>query len=205
MNLIHKTILVSAVALITSCAGVTNVYDYYQTNVIDQHTKGETQSTSSKLLLRLNDGPSKAQFELIAYKSDTTKYLICGSHKMVKSVKQNGNTTSYDVADLITPINADGTPHKGNLSIFFTHVPVADALAFLDALPGLKTQYLGLKPSKGQVMYVNYTLANDIVISFPKKSVNQQPVDCVVWVGKRKHQMPTGQLTWALNNLRTFN
>ena len=205
MNLIRKSILIGAVALMTSCGGVTNVYDYYQTNVIDQHSKGATQSTSSMLLLRINEGSSKAQFELIAYKSDSAKFLIWGSHKMVKSVKQNGNTASYDVDDLNTPINEDGTPHKGNLSIFFTHIPAEDAYAFLDAWPALKTQYLGLKPSKGQVIYVNYTLANDIVISFPKKSVNQQPVDCVVWVGKRKHQMPTGQLTWALNNLRTFN
>mgnify|MGYP000087108174 CR=1 FL=1 len=205
MNLIRKSIFVGAVALITSCGGVTNVYDYYQTNVIDQHTKGVTQSTSSKLLLRLNEGASKAQFELIAYKSDSAKYLILGSHKMVKSINQNGNSTNYDVTDLITPINEDGVPHKGKLSIFFTHIPADDALAFIDALPALKTQYLALKPGKGQVMYVNYTMANDVVISFPKKSANQQPIDCVVWVGKRKHQLPTGQLTWALNNLRTFN
>lgn len=205
MNVIQKFLFVGAVALITSCAGETNVYDYYQTNVIDQHTKGATQNTSSKLLLRINEGPSKAQFELIAYQSDSEKYLILGSHKMVKSVKQNGSTVSYDVDELNTPVHADGTPHKGKLSIFFTHIPVADALSFLDALPALKTKYLALKPSKGQVMYVNYTLANDIVISFPKKSITQQPVDCVVWVGKRKHQLPVGQLTWALNNLRTFN
>lgn len=205
MNLIRKSILFSAVALLASCAGVTNVYDYYQTNVIDQHTKGVATTTSSKLLLRLNEGATKAQFELIAYKSDTVNYLIWGSHKIVKAFKQNGNPVSYDITDLVTPVNADGTPHKGNLSIFFTHVPAADALAFLDTLPALKTQYLALKPGKGQVLYVNYALANDVVISFPKKSVTQQPIDCVVWVGKRKHQMPTGQLTWALNNLRTFN
>lgn len=201
-----KAALVMAVATLTACSSTTNVYDYYLKNVMDNHRTGEQTTSKSKLLLREFERVNKAQFELVAYKSDSTRYLVIGSHKVAKAFYLHDSLYQFDVADLYSRVRGDDFIRQmGDLSIYFTHIPSEQALTFLDALPQLKTKYASLKPAAGVTEYVDYTIAPDVVVSFSKTSPSQQPTSCVLWIGKRKHTLDTQTLVNAMNQLKMFN
>lgn len=200
-----KAALVVAVATLTACSSTTNVYDYYLKNVMDRHQVGEQSASKSKLLLRDFERVNKAQVELVAYKSDSSRYLVIGSHKVAKAFYLHDSLYHFDVADLYSRVRGDDFIRQmGDLSIYFTHIPAEQALTFLEALPQLKTKYASLKPVSGVTEYVDFTIASDVVVSFCKTSPTQQPNECVLWVGKRKHELSLQDLVNALNQLKTF-
>lgn len=198
--------IIASAALLTACSSTTNVYDYYLKNVVETHQTGKSATSKSKLLLRGFEGTNKAQVELIAYKTGTEKYLVLGSHKVAKAFYIHDSLYHFDVTDLYSRVRGDDFIRQmGDLTVFFTHIPAANADAFLTALPNLKTDYAALQPGKGEVAYVDYALAGDVVLTFEKHSATQQMKDCIIWIGKRKHEISVNELTKALTELKAFN
>lgn len=206
MKVIFRSIAFLAIASLASCSNsVTNVYDYYVKNVVEQHKVGENSTSKSRLLLRANESTSKAQVELVAFERDSMKYLVIGSHKVAKAFYIHDSLYHFDVSDLYSRVRGDDFIRQmGDLSIFFTHIPAGNAAMLADALPGLKAKYATLSPQKGEVMYVDYTIAGDVIFSFEKRAVSDKPDECVLWVGKRKHVLKTADLEAALNELKMF-
>ena len=206
MKAISKFGIIAAATILTACSSTTNVYDYYLKNVVETHQTGKSATSKSKLLLRGYEGTNKAQVELIAFKTDTSKYLVLGSHKVAKAFYIHDSLYHFDVADLYSRVRGDDFIRQmGDLSVFFTHIPAANAEALLTALPGLKNDYNALKPANGEVAYVDYTLASDVVLSMEKTSATQQVRNCNIWIGKRKHAITIDELTKALTALKAFN
>lgn len=206
MKALRKLLLIGTAVLGVSCASKYNLYDYYQKHAIDTVNSGSTLTTKSKLLLRDYDKNTEAQLEFVAYRSDSAKYLIVGSQKLTKSVKVNDQVYQYGYKELFPKQTDEAIIHaNSDFTIYYTHVSWASANAFLDTLPALKQMYSYLMPGNGEIMYVDYALSPDVRISLPKTKVGQQPVNCIVWVGKRRHYITLGQITFALNNIRTFN
>lgn len=198
-------IIVSA-ALLTACSSTTNVYDYYLKNVVETHQTGKSATSKSKLLLRGFESTNKAQVELIAFKTGTEKYLVLGSHKVAKAFYIHDSLYHFDVADLYSRVRGDDFIRQmGDLSVFFTHIPAANAEALLAALPNLKIDYAALQPAKGEVAYLDYALASDVVLSFEKRTLTDQFRVCNIWIGKRKHTIWVDELTKALEDLKAFN
>ena len=197
---------IAALALLTACSSTTNVYDYYIKNAIEKHKTGEIATSKSKLLLRLNESPNKAQVELVAFKKDTLKVLVFGSHKVAKSFYINDSLYSFDVTDLYNRVRGDDFIRQmGDLSVFFTHIPASNVDAFLAAWPNVQSQYTTQIPKEKETLYVDYTLANDVILSFEKKSATQKLTECTIWIGKRKHHVSTINLLKAFNDFKTFN
>jgi len=198
--------IIASAALLTACFSTTNVYDYYLKNVVETHQTGKSATSKSKLLLRGFESTNKAQVELIAFKTGTEKYLVLGSHKVAKAFYIHDSLYHFDVTDLYSRVRGDDFIRQmGDLTVFFTHIPAANAEAFLTALSNLKTDYAALKPGKDEVAYVDYALAGDVVLTFEKQSTTQQMKDCIIWIGKRKHVISVADLTKALDELKAFN
>jgi hypothetical protein len=206
MKLLHKCAALFAAGILASCSNsVTNVYDYYLKNVVETHKTGENSTSSSRLLLRVNESTNKAQVELIAFKADSVKYLVIGSHKVAKAFYIHDSLYHFDVNDLYSRVRGDDFIRQmGDLSVFFTHIPAGSAAMLEDALPGLKSKYTSARPGKDEVVYIDYTVAYDVIVSFEKRAITDKPTECVLWVGKRKHIIDTADLEKALTALRSF-
>lgn len=206
MKVFHKCAALLAVGILASCSNsITNVYDYYLKNAVETHKAGENSTSSSKLLLRVNESTNKAQVELIAFKSDSVKYLVIGSHKVAKAFYIHDSLYHFDVNDLYSRVRGDDFIRQmGDLSVFFTHVPAGNAAMLQEALPGLKTKYASARPGKDEVVYIDYTIAYDVIVSFEKRTITEKPAKCVLWVGKRKHVIDTADLEAALTALKNF-
>jgi hypothetical protein len=206
MKTISKFGIIAVAALLSACSSTSNVYDYYLKNVIEKHEAGKSATSKSKLLLRGFENTNKAQVEFIAFKTDTSKYLVLGSHKVVKSFYIQDSLYHFDVADLYSRVRGDDFIRQlGDLNIFFTHIPAANAVSFLSVWPILKNEYNVLKPTAGEVAYLDYAITTDVVLSFEKKSLTQQPKDCNIWIGKRKHTVSIVELIKVLTALKAFN
>jgi len=206
MKAISKFGIIAIAAFLSACSSTTNVYDYYLKNVIAKHEAGKSATSKSKLLLRGFESTNKAQVEFIAYKTDTSKYLVLGSHKVAKSFYIQDSLYHFDVSDLYSRVRGDDFIRQmGDLNIFFTHIPAAKAVAFLSVWPTLKNDYNALKPTAGEIAYLDYAISTDVVLSFEKKSLTQQPTNCNIWIGKRKHTVSITELTKALTALNAFN
>lgn len=206
MNSFKKLLMISGAFAVTACSSVTNVYDYYITNVVTKSHEAQTSTTKTKLVLRETEGNKKAQLEFILFKQDSSVSLVVGSHKVAKAFYIHDSLYQFDVADLYSRVRGDDFIRQmGDLSVFFTHIPASKVIAFLDEMPNIKQKYAAITPQKDVTEYLNYTIASDLIISFPKSKAGQQPAECVVWVGKRKHELATAQVVNALNYIRTFN
>jgi len=206
MKTISKFGIIAVVAQLSACSSTTNVYDYYLKNVLEKHEAGKSATSKSKLLLRSFESTNKAQVEFIAFKTDTEKYLVLGSHKVSKSFYIKDSLFQFDINDLYSRVRGgDFIRQMGDLNIFFTHIPAAKALAFLSVWPSFKNDYNALKPAFGEVAYLDYAIVTDVVLSFEKKSITQQPNNCNIWIGKRKHTVSMVDLTKALTALKAFN
>lgn len=207
MKSIFKGLAILTFTVLASCSSsVTNVYDYYLKNEVEAHKAGQNSTSKSKLLLRVNERTNKAQIELVAFKRDSVKYLVIGSHKVAKSFYIHDSLYSFDVNDLYSRVRGDDFIRQmGDLSIFFTHIPAGRAAMLADAMSGLKAQYASARPGTGEVVYIDYTIAADIIFSLEKRTATEKPVECTIWVGKRKHVIATADLEKALNDLKMFN
>ncbi len=206
-NFIRSFFVWSSIALITSCASTsdTNVWDYYIKNDVEKHVEGVTTSSKSKMLFRNMESVNKAQFELLAYSQDTTKYLVIGSHKVAKAFFIHDSLYHFDVNNLYSSVRGnDFIRQLGDLSIYFTHVPAYRCNEFLDNWNDVKTKFNAAVPTSGETIYIDYALTNNVYISFPKSKPSQNQDNCVIWVGKRKHNVQTENLIKALNDLKSF-
>lgn len=190
----------------SSCGNsVTNVWDYYIKNNVEQHRIGQASTSKSKLLYRQQESVSKSQLELIAYKQDTLKYLVIGSHKVAKSFLIYDSIYHFDVSSIYSRVRGDDFIRQmGDLSIHFAHLPADLGERFTMAWPDIKNRYMQAKPGEGETVYIDYTLSSTIFLSFPKTAPVQEPAKCDLWVGRRKHEIRTEDLQKALADLKAF-
>lgn len=200
--------VLAAILLLTSCGGssVTNVWDYYVTNEVIQH-KAESPSVSKrKLLYRDRESVKKSQLELIAVRQDDNAYLVIGSHKIAKSFLIHDSVYAFDVTDLYSRVRGDDFIRQmGDLNIFFTHIPASKCNEFLSNLEPLKKQFMDAKVSNGATTQIDFYLAHNVFVSFEKTRVGQSPSKCVLWVGRRRHEMSLETLVKVLTELKNFN
>jgi hypothetical protein len=206
--LIYSKTLVAAgvLALLTSCgSSVTNVWDYYVTNEVVVHNQEDATVFKKKMLLRETESVNKSQLELIAFKQDSTVYLVIGSHKVSKAFYIHDSLYNFDVTDLYSSVRGnDFIRQMGDLSIFFTHIPLAKCNEFLSKLDKMKKQYASATVSQGATTQVDFYFAHQVFVSFEKSKDGQKPTQCNVWVGRRKHELNTDDFVSALNELKSF-
>jgi len=191
--------------LLQSCGSVTNVWDYYVTNEVIVHKQGETTVSKKKLLLRKSESPSKSQLELIAVKQGDASFLVIGSHKIAKSFYVNDSLYSFDVTDIYSSVRGkDFIRQMGDLSIYFTHIPTQKCTEFLNGLETLKKSYSDAVVTKNATTQVDYYFSHNVFASFEKESAKQFPTECILWVGRRKHEISTKELVEALTELKGF-
>lgn len=192
--------------LLPSCgSSVTNVWDYYVTNEVIVHTPKQTTVSKRKLLLRVNEGATKSQLDLVAVRQDSLAYLVIGSHKVAKSFYFNDSLYSFNVTDLYSRVRGnDFIRQMGDLSIFFTHVPAARVNEFMVNLETMRKAYQDAKVTPGATTQVDFYFSHNVFISFEKTRANQKPTKCFIWVGRRKHQVDTDDLQKAFAELQNF-
>jgi hypothetical protein len=157
------------------------------------------------MLYREVESVNKSQLELIAFKQDSNIYLVMGSHKVAKAFYINDSLYHFDVTDLYSSVRGnDFIRQMGDLSIYFTHIPVAKCNEFLAGFEKLKKQYASASVTEGAVTQVDFYFAHHVYVSFVKTRDGQQPSRCNVWVGKRKHEMSTADLVETLTELKSF-
>ncbi len=197
------------VSLLNSCSqSVTNVWDYYTKNNVEQHHAGSFSTSKTKLLYRHQESVNKAQLELIAYKSDTLKYLIIGSHKIAKAFFIYDSIYYFDVNDLYSNVRGnDFIRQLGDLSIFFTHIPANKCEAFLANIDKLKSDFMKGATPEGTVLYFDYNITDDVFVSIEKRNYLEQieNANTYLWVNKRKHIIKLDELVKAMQDFRLFN
>jgi hypothetical protein len=201
------TLLVAAVLLLlTSCgSSITNVYDYYITNEVVEHKTNEATISKRKMLFREVESVNKSQLEFIAFKQDSDVYLVIGSHKVSKAFYLHDSLYHFDVTDLYSRVRGnDFIRQMGDLSIYFTHIPLAKCNEFLAKWEATKKQYAAASVSDDAITQVDFYFAHHVYVSFEKTRQGQQPNNCNVWVGKRKHEISTNDLIKALTELKNF-
>lgn len=194
--------------LMTSCgSSVTNVWDYYVTNEVIVHKSGENSIFKKKLLYRDQEGVNKSQLEIIAVKQDSDAYLVIGSHKVAKSFMIKDSLYAFDVTDLYSRVRGnDFIRQMGDLNIYFTHVPVVKVNEFLGSFTLLKKQFAEATVTKGATTQIDFYLAYNVFVSFEKTKAGQSlPSACILWVGKRKHEVSTNKLIEFLTEMKNFN
>ncbi len=196
-----------AMTLLSSCGSqqVTNVWEYYVTNEVVQHTPDSTTLSKRMLLMSLREEKNKSQFELIAVKQDSTVFLVIGSQKLAKTFTINDSQYVIDVVDVYPGLKEEEMAQIGDLSIYFDKVPVQKCNEFLDKLPEMRRQYADAQVSEGSITQIDFYFTHNIFLSLEKDRVGEQPNTCYVWVGRRKHQVNTRQFVEALTALRNFN
>lgn len=207
MRTIKSLTILLAIAMLASCgSSVTNVWDYYIKNNMEQHREGETSSSKTRLLFRQQESPNKAQLEFIAYKTDSGKFLVIGSHKVAKEFMIKDSIYYFDVASIYSRVRGDDFIRQlGDLSIYFTHIPASACETFMQKWEGLKTRYNQATPGAGETMYFDYTIAEGVFVSLTKTDARQLPDECTLWVGKRKHEVKTEDLVKVMSDLKFFN
>lgn len=208
MKNITKITAIALLVVVSACSkSVTNVYDYYIKNAIESKPAMGVQAQSkSRLLFRSTESLNKAQIEMVAYKKDTLKYLVLGSHKVAKAFYIHDSLYHFDVTDLYNKVRGDDFIRQmGDLSVFFTHVPSANITALQENLGSLKAAYKAAKPLGGETIYIDYMLSADVLLSFEKKSASQSLNSCTIWIGKRKHEVSSYSLEKAISAFAAFN
>ncbi len=205
-NIINISCFFLFMALLSSCGNsVTNVWDYYMKNNVEVHKVSGITSSKSKMLYRKNES-SLCQLEFIAYRQDSSRYLIIGSHLVGKSFYINDSLYSFDVRSLYSRAKGnDMIRQMGDLSVYFTHVPGERVDDFLRDWTELRATYKTTKPGNDQTVYIDYALSGNVYMSFPKKGNRDNPSDCIVWVGRRKHEMTVSSLLKVMNEIKMFN
>ena len=210
---LHKTGTILSIVLMVTLFGacgrsVTNVYDYYIKNNIEQHEPGIVTSGRTKLLYRHEESVNKAQLELIAFKNDKMKCLVVGSHKVAKAFYIYDSIYYFDVNDLYSNVRGnDFIRQLGDLSIFFTYIPSDKCDAFLSNVDKLKSEYLKSAPSEGTSSNFDLSISGDVFVSMEKKFPAQliENATTTLWVGKRKHTIKLDELIKAMQELKSFN
>jgi len=200
------TLIVLGLALVSCGHSVTNVWDVYAKNQVAKYTQDSMTVTKTELLYRTGEATDKAQFEFVAFKQDTQKYLIIGSHTFGKTFNIQESSYVFNVKSLISKAkDEDYIRQVGELNVYFTHVPYEAIDRFLNYLPNLRASYKENKPaSGGQTLYIDYQLSPQVIVSFPKDGNNNNPSDVILWVGKRKHEMSMSRLIDIMNEMRDF-
>jgi len=208
-NIFLKFAFALAIAFMSSCSeSVTNVYDYYIKNNIETHKAGTISSSKTKLLYRNQESINKSQLELIAFKNDKMKCLVIGSHKIAKSFYINDSIYYFDVNDLYTNVRGnDFIRQLGDLSIFFTHVPMDKCDIFLANLDKLKSEYMKAAVMDGTSAFFDFAISSDVYFSIEKKFTTEyiENASTYVWVGKRKHKVNMDEFVNAIKELKSFN
>jgi hypothetical protein len=205
-----KLYIVACVLLILGSCGstssVTNVWDYYIKNNLDTHIAGKTIQSKSRILFRHQESPSKSQLEFIAYKNDSAKSFVIGSHKIAKAFVLYDSLYHFDVNDIYSHVRGnDFIRQMGDLSIYFTYIKSDEAELLLKNFESLRTKYNQLTPSQGTSSYIDYTISKDVFISLEKTNIKQQLKEVTLWVGKRKHSIDADDLVKALQDFKSFN
>ncbi|TAE81343.1 MAG: hypothetical protein EAY81_09860 [Bacteroidetes bacterium] len=188
----HLLSLSFVALLLTSCSNsIVQVYDYYILNGVEQRPDSAVaSSSSSRLLFRDQESASKAQFELVAYKKDTLKYLIFGSHAIGKSAKINNEQYHFKITDVYSSISdKEDAKQLGDMSITFAHVDALTIQQLIDNLVELKARFAAAKVAKGEVVNIEYNLSKEVVLSWQKKYVSDRPGVCYIWVNNRKNSI----------------
>ncbi len=201
--------IIISVTILTSCSNsVTNVYDYYIKNNLQQHETGRIISSKTKLLFREQEMTNKAQIELVAFKSDNLKCLVIGSHKIAKQFYLYDSLYYFDVNDLYTNVRGnDFIRQLGDLSIYFTTISVENCNTFLANVDKLKFEFSKAAPPVGSSSSIDLTIQNDVFVSIEKK-VFSDPLELAtttLWVGKRKHTIRLDVLIQAFQDFKSFN
>jgi len=195
--------------LLTSCSkSVTNVYDYYIQNNIVSHESGNIVTSKTKLLYRMQESVNKAQLELIAFKSDTMKCLVVGSHKVAKAFNLFDSTYYFDVNDLYSNVRGnDFIRQLGDLSIYFTNISLSNCNTFLKSVDKLKAEFNKAAPSENTHSHIDFSIQSDVFVSIEKKYYSQtlESAATTIWVGKRKHEIRFEDLIKAMQELKSFN
>jgi hypothetical protein len=209
MNLKYYSTIIAAAATLalTSCGSkVTKVWDYYVTNEVVVHKENQTAVSSRKLLFQKVEKVNKSQLDLVAVKQDSNAYLVIGSHKISKQFFIHDSLYSFDVADLYSRVRGeDFIRQMGDLSIYFTHVPKEKCNEFLATLDQMKKQYADAKVTKGSVTQIDFYFVHNVFVSLEKEKANQKPINCNIWVGRRKHEVAIKDLVKAFTELKNFN
>jgi hypothetical protein len=207
MKRIYYLASLSALALLSSCGSskVTNVWEYYVTNEVVQHSVDSTTVSKRKLLLSMREDENKSQFELIAVKQDSSVFLVIGSQKLAKTFTINDSQYVIDVVDVYPGLKQEEMAQIGDLSIYFEKVPASKCIEFLDKLPEIRKQYADAQVSDDAVTQIDFYFTSKIFVSLEKSHAGEQPSKCYVWVGKRKHAVSTKALVAALTELKSFN
>ena len=206
LTTIKRLFLLTIVSVLVSCGhSVTNVWDYYIKNNVEVHVQDSVTITKSQMLYRVGESVTKSQLEFIAFKQDTQKYLVIGSHKIAKTFWINDTVYAFDVKSLYSKVRGDDFIRQlGDLNIYFTHVPMENIEKFLNYLPIFKTTFKATRPVKNETVYIDYQLSPTVYISCPKSNNANNPSDVVLWVGKRKHLTNMSRIIDIMNDMRAF-
>ncbi|MCC7533563.1 MAG: hypothetical protein IT246_06440 [Bacteroidia bacterium] len=206
MKISGKIILAGMIMLVYSCSTSVSISDYYQNNTIDKNNTNKTSVSKSIMLYKNSSSSSNSTLEMIAYKSDETKYLIIGSRKTAKELKNNEQSYQVGINEIYPKMKEEEEIRAySDYSVYYTNLSADVAIALADSLPAIKSAYTTLTPGYGQTMYLNYNVSKDLRISIPKKSPTERPSKCILWVGGRKHTMSIDYLTTTLEKFRHFN
>lgn len=198
---------VIGILFITQSCGnsVTNIWDYYVTNEVVVHKPNQTSISKRKLLLRTRDKGAKSQLDLVAVKQDSNTYLVIGSHSVGKSFYFNDSLYSFNVTDLFSNVRGnDFIRQMGDLSIYYTHVPAQKAIDFLASFETMRKSYLDAKIIDGATTQIDFYFSHNVFMSLEKKSKGDKPKTCLVWVGRRKHEVNINDLKEAFTELKNF-
>jgi hypothetical protein len=204
---LHYLLYIISVGFLSSCGtSTTTVWDYYVKNVVESHTEPGYNSSKTKVLYLQTEGVNKAQLELIAYKNDRDKFLVIGSHKVAKGFYLNDTLYNFDVTSLYSHVRGnDFIRQMGDLTIFFTHIDYKACEAFVNRIDKLKSDFMKGVPAEGSCLYYDLNISRDVFVSIEKKTVNQQPEEANIWVGRRKHTIKLDDLIKAMQELKSFN
>lgn len=208
---LRKLLLITFSSLfIASCSNsVTNVWDYYIKNNVEVHKYNDITESKSKMLYRKQEAIDKSQLELIAFKQDSIKYLVIGSHKVAKAFIMGDSLYQFDVKNLYSHVRGnDFIRQLGDLSIFFAHISANECNNFLLNWDAIKNKYMKAMPrvNSNEVLYIDYGLSHGIYLSFAKTDIKQpEPTECILWIGKRKHTIRVEELLRVFRELKSFN
>ena len=197
-----------ALFLFTECSNTVNVYDYYILNNLANHENGRISNSKVKMLYRKKELSNKAQLELIAFKTDSMKYLVIGSHKLAKAFYLQDSIYYFDVNEIYSNVRGnDFIRQLGDLSIYFTNIPMQNCNKFLSSVERLKAEFNRISFTDGARNHVDYTFQSDVFISIEKRSSSQEAESATttIWVGKRKHTIDLEDLIKAIQDLKSFN
>jgi hypothetical protein len=157
------------------------------------------------VLYNKQQSTSQSQFELIAYKKDTLRYLIFGSYVLGKSAQINNQQYHFTITDLYSGISdKEQAKQQGDLSITFAHVDLARASQLLNDIPDLRARFNAAKPAKSETMRIEYNLSKEVSLSLEKNSPKDKLLVWQVWVNGRKNEISLFELEKALKSFVVY-